>query len=101
MDEDEDFEVKCFFAHVISRSEELPSQTLFANSECYISEVLTHIDLLERTVRSVGDSRTDAKQLNDLRVVFLYELLEKATASYICPLSNSKEWTPRFPVIKM
>ena len=39
------------FEHVVSRTGEIPSQNLFARSERHISEVLTHIDLLERTVR--------------------------------------------------
>ena len=39
------------FEHVVSRTEEILSQNVFASSECHISEVLTHIDLLERTVR--------------------------------------------------
>ena len=46
LDEDEDTEVKSFFEHVISRTEEILSQNSFAS----VSEVLTHIDLLERTV---------------------------------------------------
>ena len=75
------------FEHVVSRTAEILSQNLFASSERHISEVLTHIDLLERTVRfckSVGEhsyrrnppDEADVKQLNDLRVVFS-ELLEK------------------------
>jgi len=82
LDEDEDSEVKSFFEHVISRTEEILSQNSFATSERHISEVLTHIDLLERTVRlpsqlaSIATDETDVKQLNDLRVVFS-ELLEK------------------------
>jgi len=50
LDEDEDSEVKSFFEHVISRTEEILSQNSFATSEHHICEVLTHIDLLERTV---------------------------------------------------
>ena len=49
--EDEDSEVKNFFEHVIGKTEEILSQNSFARSERHISEVLTHIDLLERTVR--------------------------------------------------
>ena len=49
--EDEDSEVKNFFEHVISKTEEILSQNSFVGSERHISEVLTHIDLLERTVR--------------------------------------------------
>ena len=44
-----DFKVKSFFEHEIS------SQTIFTNSECHISEVLTHKVLFERTERSVGE----------------------------------------------
>ena len=82
-DEDsEDSEVKNFFEHVISKTDEILSQISFVGSERHISEVLTHIDLLERTVRLPGQlanivaDETDAKQLNDLRVVFS-ELLER------------------------
>ena len=39
------------FEPVVSRTGEILSQNLFARSERHISEVLTHIDLLERTVR--------------------------------------------------
>ena len=39
------------FEHVVSRTEEIRSQNVFASSERHISEVLTHIDVLERTVR--------------------------------------------------
>ena len=49
--EDEDSEVKNFFEHVIAKTEEILSQNSFARSERHISEVLTHTDLLERTVR--------------------------------------------------
>ena len=82
LDEDEDSDVKSFFEHVISRTEEILGQNSFSTSERHISEVLTHIDLLERTVRfssqlaSIVTDETDVKQLNDLRVVFS-GLLEK------------------------
>ena len=49
--DDEDSEVKNFFKHVIGKTKEILSQNSFASSERHISEVLTHIDLLERTVR--------------------------------------------------
>ena len=68
MDEDEDSEVKSFFEHVISRTEEIPSQNSFATNERHRSEVLTHIDLLERTVRlssqlaSIVTNETDVKR---------------------------------------
>ena len=39
------------FEHIVSRAWEILSPNLFASSERHISEVLTHIDLLERTVR--------------------------------------------------
>ena len=51
LDEDEDSEMKSFFEHVTSRTGEILSQNVFASSERHISEVLTHIDLLEKTVR--------------------------------------------------
>ena len=43
--------MKSFFEHNISRTEEILSQDSFASGERHISEVLTHIDLLERTAR--------------------------------------------------
>ena len=76
MDEDEDSEVKSFFEHVISRTEEILSQNSFATNERHISAVLTPIYLLERTVRlssslaNIVTDETDVKQLNDLKVVF-------------------------------
>ena len=66
----------------IPRTEEILSQNSFATSERHIYEVLTHIDLLERTVKlqsqlaSIVTKETDVKQLTDLRVVFS-ELREK------------------------
>ena len=78
---DEGSEVKSFFEHVISRTEEIISQVSFNSSEGHVSEVLTHIDLLERTVRLPGQlanivtDETDVKQLDDIRLVFS-ELLE-------------------------
>ena len=82
MHEDEDSKVKSFFEHVINRTGDILSQNSFASSEHRISEVLTHIDLLERTVRlpsqlaNIVTDETDVKQLNDLTVVFS-ELVEK------------------------
>ena len=49
--EDEDSEVKNFFEHVIGKTEEILSQNSFASSERHVSVVLTHIDVLEITVR--------------------------------------------------
>ena len=40
LDEDEDSEVKNFFEHQISRTEEILSENSFASSERHISEVL-------------------------------------------------------------
>ena len=48
LDKNEDSEVKVFFEQVISRTEEILDQNTFATSERHISEVSTHIDLLER-----------------------------------------------------
>ena len=45
--EDEDSDVKSFFEQVKIRTEEIMGQK---SSERHISEVLTHIDLLERTI---------------------------------------------------
>ena len=49
LDKDKDSEANSFLDHEIS------SQNSFAKRECHISEVFTHKDLLERTVRSVGE----------------------------------------------
>ena len=51
LEEDEDSKVKGFFEHAISKTEKISSQNSFANSKYHISEFLTHIDPLERTVR--------------------------------------------------
>jgi len=51
LNKDEDSEVKSF----IGRTENILSQNSFAISERHISEVLIHKDLLEGTVRSVGE----------------------------------------------
>ncbi len=61
--EDDDSEVKNFFEHVIGKTEEILSQNSFARSERHISEVLTHIDLLERLpfVRTDRSVRTVRK----------------------------------------
>ena len=81
-DEEEDSEIKNFFEHVIRRTEEIVNHSSFGSNERHLSEVLTHVDLLERTVRlpdqltSIVTDETDVKQLDDLRLVFS-ELLEK------------------------
>ena len=81
MAESEDSEIKNFFQHVLNRAEEILCQSWTASNERH-AEVLTHVDLLERTVRLTGQlanlvtDETDLKLLNDLRMVFS-ELLEK------------------------
>ena len=71
-----------FFEHVVRRTEEILSQSSFGSDDRYVSEVLTHVDLLERTIRlpdqlaTIVTNETDDKRLHDLRLVFT-ELLEK------------------------
>ena len=82
IDEGGDSEIKDFFEHVIRRTEEILSQSSFGSDDRNVSEVLTHVDLLERTIRlpdqlaTIVTDETDVKQLDDLRLVFT-ELLEK------------------------
>ena len=79
--ESDDSGIKAFFEHVLNRTEEILSQSSTASNERH-AEVLTHVDLLERTVRLTGQlagivtEETDLKLLDDLRLVFS-ELLEK------------------------
>ena len=71
-----------FFEHVVRRTEEILSQSSFGSDDRYVSKVLTHVDLLERTIRlpdqltTIVTDETDDKRLHDLRLVFT-ELLEK------------------------
>ena len=79
---DEEGDSKDFFEHVIRRPEEIPNQSSFSSDDRYVSEVLTHVDLLERTIRlpdqlaTIVADENDEKRLHDLRLVFT-ELLEK------------------------
>ena len=67
---------------MIRRTEEILTQSSFGSDDRYGSEVLTHVDLLERTMRlpdqlaTLVTDVTDEKRLHDLRMVFP-ELLEK------------------------
>ena len=67
---------------MIRRTEEILSQISFGRDDRHVSEVLTHVDLLERTIRlpdqlaTIVTDETDVKQLDDLRLMFT-ELLEK------------------------
>ena len=66
---------------MIRRTEEILSQSSFGSDDRYGSEVLTHVDLLERTIGLPDHDQlatlvTDEKRLHDLRMVFP-ELLEK------------------------
>ena len=77
IDEEGNSRINYFLEHVIR------SQSSFSSDDCYVSEVLTHVDLLERTIRLplqlaaiVTVNETDKKRLHDLRLVFT-ELLEK------------------------
>ena len=79
---EEDLEIKSFFENVLLRTEEILQEDSLNHNESYTSDVLTHIDLLERTIalpsqlsRVVTDE-TDLKLLKDLQLVFS-ELLEK------------------------
>ena len=51
--ESDDSGIKAFFEHVLNRTEEILSQSSTASNERH-AEVLTHVDLLERTVRLTG-----------------------------------------------
>ena len=51
IDKEGDSRIKDFFEHVIRRPEEILSQSSFSSNDRYVSEVLTHVDLLERTIR--------------------------------------------------
>ena len=111
IDEKGDSKIKDFFEHVIRTTEQILSQSSFGSDDCYVSEVLTHVDLLERTIRlpdqlaTIVTDETDEKRVHDLRMVFP-ELLEKillhfwkqynkAIQCYLSRLSVAKEWTPR------
>ena len=67
---------------MIRRTEEILSQSSFGIEDRYVSEVLTHVDLFERTIRlpdqlaTLVTDVTDEKRLHDLRLMFP-ELLEK------------------------
>ena len=67
--------MKHFFEHVLNSTEEILNQTSNTNNEQY-SDVLTHVHLLERTVKLTGQlarivtEETDLKTLDDLRQVF-------------------------------
>ena len=79
---EEDLEIKSFFENVLLRTEEILQEDSVNHNESYTSDVLTHIDLLDRTIalpsqlsRVVTDE-TDLKLLKDLQL-FFSELLEK------------------------
>ena len=82
INEEGDSKIKNFFEHMIKRTEEILSQSSFGSDDRYLSEVLTHVDLLERKIRlpdqlaTIVTDETDEKRLQDLRLVFT-ELLEK------------------------
>lgn len=50
IDEEGDSKIKDFFEHVIRRTEKILSQSSFGSDDLYVSEVLTPVDLLERTI---------------------------------------------------
>ena len=72
--------MKHFFEHVLNRTEEILHQTSNTSNEQH-SEDLTHVNLLERTVKLTGQlarivtEETDLKTLDGLGQVFS-ELLE-------------------------
>ena len=103
MAESVDSGVKNLFKHVLNRTEEIIDQSLTESSEQH-GEVLTHVDLLERTVRLTGQlarivtEETDLKKLDNLRLVFS-KLLEKflqhfannaSRPPHVCSLSSGK-----------
>ena len=61
---------------MIKRTEETLSKSSFGSDDRYVSEVLTHVDILERTIRlpdqlaTLVTDVTDEKRLHDLRLVF-------------------------------
>ena len=67
---------------MIGRTDEILSLSSFGSDNRYVSEVLTHVDLLERTIRLpdhlaiLVTDETDEKRLHDQRLVFP-ELPEK------------------------
>ena len=75
INEEGDSEIKNFLEHVIRRTEEILSQSSFGSNDRHVSEVLTHVDLLERTIRvpdqlaTIVTDETDVKQLDDLRLL--------------------------------
>ena len=90
IDKEGDSRIKDFFEHVIRRPEEI--QSSFSSNDSYVSEVLTHVDLLERTIRlpdqlvTLVADETDEKRLHDLNLVY-----NKAIQCYVCLLSIAKE----------
>ena len=80
IDEEGDSKIKDSFEQVIRRTDEI--QSSFGSHDRYVSEVLTQVDLLERTIRlpdqlaTMITDETDEIRLHDLRLVFT-ELLEK------------------------
>ena len=51
IDEEGDSRIKDFLEHVIRRPKEILSQNSFSSDDPYVSGVLAHVDLLERTIR--------------------------------------------------
>ena len=52
IDEGGDSEIRNFFEKLITRTEEILRQSSFGSNNRHASEVLTHVDLLERTISS-------------------------------------------------
>ena len=81
IDEERDSKIKDFFEYMIRRTEEILSQSSFGSDDRFVSEALTHVDLLERSIRltdqlaTIVTDDTVEKQLHDLRLVFT-EFLE-------------------------
>ena len=67
MAESGDPEIKNFFQHVLNRIEEILSQSSTASNERH-AEVLTHEDLLERTVRLTGQLADIVTDETDLKL---------------------------------
>ena len=67
---------------MIRRTEEILSQSSFGSDDRFVSEALTHVGLLERSIRlpdqlaTIVTDDTVEKRLHDLRLVFT-GLLEK------------------------
>ena len=73
IDEEGESEIKDCFVHVIRRTEGILSQSSFGSDDRNVSEVLTHVDLLERTIR-LPDQVFRVSRWTIIRRVRLFDL---------------------------